>query len=68
MYRKEWFNMRVNTEDRKLLAGVAERVGRNESDLIRTLVRGAARELGIGITPQDTGKQAKTEESGDRAA
>lgn len=45
------FTLRVNTIERRLIAAVAERLDRTESDTMRHLLREKAREL--GVTPQD---------------
>lgn len=47
MTREDYFAMRVNPAERQLIAAVAERLERNESDTMRLLVREKARELGV---------------------
>ncbi len=60
-------------EVRQMIAGIAQKMQRNESDAVRTVIREVAR--GLGITPQSQdGKLAETrnspsgEMSGNRAA
>lgn len=47
MCRKKLFTVRVNAEDRAILRVLATRLERQESDLIRWLIREKARELGL---------------------
>jgi len=50
MNRERIFGFRVNDDDRRILAALAERLQRTESDALRWLIRNAARELAIEIT------------------
>jgi hypothetical protein len=47
MSRFDNFTLRVSTTERELIAAVARRLERNESDTVRLLVREKARELGV---------------------
>jgi hypothetical protein len=47
MIRDDTFKLRVNTTERELIAAVAQRLDRNESDAVRLLVKERAREMGI---------------------
>jgi len=47
MIRIDNFTLRVSTDERQLIAAVAQRLDRNESDTVRHLLREKARELGI---------------------
>lgn len=49
MNRDESFTLRVNFNERQLIAAVAERLDRNESDTVRLLIREKARELGLTL-------------------
>jgi uncharacterized protein (DUF1778 family) len=45
MARIDTFTLRVNRDERRMLAAVAERLQRTQSDAVRLLIREAAREL-----------------------
>ena len=45
MARQDFFTLRVNRDERQMLAAVAERLQRTQSDAVRLLIREAAREL-----------------------
>lgn len=47
MDRADFFAMRVSVAERQLIAAVARKLERNESDTMRLLVREKARELGV---------------------
>jgi hypothetical protein len=47
MARYDTFAFRVTREERQLIAALAERLQRSQSDAVRLLVRGAAKELGV---------------------
>jgi hypothetical protein len=47
MERSNTFGMRVSLTERQLMAVVAQRLERTESDTLRLLVREKARELGV---------------------
>jgi hypothetical protein len=54
MVRETLFTIRVNTAERQLMAAVAQRLDRNESDTVRHLLREKARELGVmPVAPKD---------------
>jgi hypothetical protein len=54
MNRLDTFKLRVNETERRLIAAVAQRLDRNESDAVRLLVKERAREMGIlPATPKD---------------
>jgi len=46
--RLEVFTMRVNSKEKRALAALARHLQRTRSDTMRLLLRGAARELGLG--------------------
>lgn len=54
MTRNDNFTLRVNPDERQLIAAVAQRLDRNESDTLRLLVREKARALGV-IETQKSG-------------
>jgi hypothetical protein len=45
MSRIDTFTFRVNTNERRMLKALAERLQRSQSDAVRLLIREAAREL-----------------------
>ena len=47
MSRADTFTFRVNRHERQMIAALARRLQRSQSDAIRWLVREAVRELGI---------------------
>lgn len=47
MARDERFNFICSEEERQLIAAVAKKLERSQSDTIRLLVKGAAAELGV---------------------
>jgi len=47
MIRDTFLTIRTNADERQLAAAVAERLERNESDLVRYLLRKEAREMGL---------------------
>lgn len=47
MNRNERFTFLVTREERQLIAALANRLQRSQSDAVRFLVRGAAQELGV---------------------
>lgn len=48
MARIDTFTLRVNSDERRILANLAQRLERSQSDAVRLLIREAARELGRG--------------------
>lgn len=52
MAREERFTFMVNREERQLIAAVADRLDRTQSDALRWLVKGAAEELGVAPEPE----------------
>ncbi len=59
MARIETFTFRVNADERHLLAKVADRMERTESDVVRLLVRKAARELDVlAVTLEEARREA----------
>jgi hypothetical protein len=61
MSRVDTFTFRVNTDERRILAALADKLQRSQSDAVRWLIRKSARELDIEIksaqprAPQPTG-------------
>lgn len=47
MNRDDSFTLRVNPIERQMIAAIAERLDRTESDTVRVLIHEKARELGI---------------------
>jgi|SRR6266487_4875634 len=56
MNRIESFTFRVNREERRLITALAARLERNESDLLRFLVRQAAHEFGAMLSSESRQK------------
>ncbi len=54
MYRTDTFGFRVTDEERGLIKALATRLQRDESDMIRLVIRNVAEEL--GVRPQMTEK------------
>ncbi len=52
MIRNDNFTLRVSPTERQLIAAVAERLDRTESDAVRLLVREKARQLGVTTETQ----------------
>jgi len=65
MQREERFTFRTNKQERQLIALVAKRLERSESDAMRVLVRNVAQELGVRTAATN---DRKTDASGKRAA
>jgi hypothetical protein len=53
MNRVDNFTLRVNATERELIAAVAQKLERGESDTLRLLVRREAQRLGIAPTNSD---------------
>jgi len=51
MSRVDTFTFRINDEERRLLAGLATRLERSQSDVIRWLLRAAAAQLNAQSRP-----------------
>jgi len=64
MSRIDTFTFRVNPNERRLLAALAERLQRSQSDAVRWLVREAACELGVFVT-DDGGRAGPVREAQD---
>ena len=58
MPRKDVFALRVSDDERRLLAAVAKRLQRSQSDAVRLLIRTAADELVRSGTGADTVQEA----------
>ncbi len=56
MRREERFAFRTDEKERRLIALVADRLERSESDTIRLIVRQVAEQLGVTVTKQDDWK------------
>ncbi len=59
MNRTDNFTMRVNQSERELIATVAQKLERGESDTLRLLVRREAQRLGITPTTNDDRRPAE---------
>lgn len=55
MTRHSIFALRVNSEERELIAAVARKLQRSQSDTVRLVMRNVAHEM--GIAPGDGEKQ-----------
>jgi hypothetical protein len=57
MSRIDTFTFRVNADERRILAALADYLNRSQSDTLRLLVRAAGREL-LPNAPAPTARQA----------
>jgi len=62
MFRKDTFGMRVSEEERKLISAVAARLQRDDSDMIRLLVRNVAEQLGVSASATNERKTDQNEQ------
>ena len=59
--RRDQFTFLCNNEERRLLATLAERLQRSRSDVVRSLIRRAAHELGINSDSTNSEKSERNE-------
>jgi uncharacterized protein (DUF1778 family) len=59
MPRRDTFTFRVNVDERQLIAALADRLQRSQSDAVRWLIREAAHELLDKPNIPDAGQEAK---------
>ncbi len=59
MPRRDTFTFRVNADERQLIAALADRLQRSQSDAVRLLIREAAHELLGKPDATDAGRQAE---------
>ncbi len=63
MPRQDTFTFRVNADERQLIAALADRLQRSQSDAVRLLIREAAHELLDKPNIPDTGRQTQSAEA-----
>jgi predicted DNA-binding protein len=59
--RTDTYAFRISNEEGEIIRAVADRLGRTEPDMIRTVIKAVAKELGV-LSPQQDGKQADRQE------